>query len=148
MNIQHDGKLFTVTVELPGLQKEQVDLSVADGVLTISGEFVDTTPGTTSFPPEYEAEGFDLMDESGETLYGDDEVTEGVAAMNLNPNSGDCGLVLRERRFGPFKRSVKLPAWVNVDTIKATMAHGVLSLTIEKPEEGEKNIPARKINVL
>ncbi|KIM32008.1 hypothetical protein M408DRAFT_64307 [Serendipita vermifera MAFF 305830] len=107
MNIQQTGNTYTITVELPGLQKEQVDISVAEGVLTISGEF----------------------------------------AMNLNTStpSGHDGFVLRERRFGPFKRSVRLPTWVNVDTIKATMAHGVLSLVIEKPQEGDK--PAKKISV-
>ena len=150
MNIQHTGNVFTVTVELPGLQKEQVDISVADGILTISGEFVDNAPaGVSSFPPGYEAEGFDMMDESEETLYGGDGLEEGVEAMNLNETpSGDCGFVLRERRFGPFKRAVKLPAWVDVEAIKATMAHGVLSLVVEKPEEGEKVVPAKKINVL
>lgn len=150
MNIQQTGNTYTITVELPGLQKEQVDISVAEGVLTISGEFVDTTAPSAppTFPTPYEeADGFDMMDESG-TLY--DETTElegGVQAMNLNTStpSGHDGFVLRERRFGPFKRSVRLPTWVNVDTIKATMAHGVLSLVIEKPQEGDK--PAKKISV-
>ena len=151
MNIQHTGNLFIVTLELPGLQKEDVDISVADGVLTVSGEFVDSTPGDQEpfgTLPEYEPEGFEMMDESGETLFGDGEVEEGMNAMHLNENQGNRGgFILRERRFGPFKRSIKLPPWVNVDAIKATMAHGVLSLVVEKPEEREMSTPAKKITV-
>jgi HSP20 family protein len=153
MNIQHTGNVFTVTLELPGLQKEEVDISVAEGILTVSGEFVDNSsgaPGAFNILPGYEAEGFEMMDESGETLYGDgQEVEDGIDNMTLNGNRPDCGgFVLRERRFGPFKRSIRLPAWVDVDAIKATMAHGVLSLVVEKPEEKDKVLPAKKITVL
>jgi HSP20 family molecular chaperone IbpA len=153
MNIQHTGNVFTVTLELPGLQKEEVEISVSEGILTVSGEFVDNAspnvPEAFNIPPGYEAEGFEMMDESG-TLYGDDqELEDGVDAMNLNANHPDSGgFILRERRFGPFKRSIKLPAWVDVDAIKATMAHGVLSLVVEKPEEEERGVPAKKITVL
>jgi HSP20 family protein len=154
MNIQHTGNVFTVTLELPGLQKEEVDISVSKGILTVSGEFVGNTspnaPESFNIPPGYEAEGFEMMDESGETLYDDgQELEDGIDTMNLNANQPDFGgFVLRERRFGPFKRSIKLPAWVDVDAIKATMAHGVLSLVVEKPEEEERGVPAKKINVL
>jgi len=151
MNIQHTGNVFTVTIELPGLQKEEVDISVSEGILTVSGEFVGNAPNASeafNIPPGYEAEGFEMMDESGETLY-DDGVEDGIEAMNLNANHPDSGgFILRERRFGPFKRSIKLPAWVNVDAIKATMAHGVLSLVVEKPEEEERSVPTKKITVL
>lgn len=153
MDIQHTGNVFIVTLELPGLQKEQVDISVAKGTLTVSGDFVDNAPGgpgAFAIPPGYEAEGFEMMDESGETLYSDGQgMEDSIENMTLDGNQPDCGgFVLRERRFGPFKRSIRLPAWVDVDAIKATMAHGVLSLVVEKPEEGEKGVPARKITVL
>jgi HSP20 family protein len=33
-----DGKGYSLTVELPGMDEKDVDISVADGVLTVSGE--------------------------------------------------------------------------------------------------------------
>jgi HSP20 family protein len=40
-----------------------------------------------------------------------------------------------ERQFGKFSRSLTLPEGVNPDAIKASFDHGVLEVTIPKPEE-------------
>ena len=40
----------------------------------------------------------------------------------------------RERAFGRFERSIKLPGGVDGDAIMATVDHGVLSLIVPKPE--------------
>ncbi|PVF93828.1 HSP20-like chaperone [Serendipita vermifera] len=104
MDIYRTESTYTVTVELPGLKKSDVDISVQDGHLTISGKF----------------------DED------DDEKKKGC-------------FVVRERRYGKFKRTIRLPSWVNVDDIKATMEHGVLTLVFEKPQP-ENN--ARKVSIL
>ncbi len=37
-DVREDDKQFTVTVELPGVKKDDVQVSLEDGVLTISGE--------------------------------------------------------------------------------------------------------------
>jgi HSP20 family protein len=41
----------------------------------------------------------------------------------------------RERHFGSFERSFKLPFEVNEEKISATYKDGVLTLLVEKPEE-------------
>jgi HSP20 family protein len=41
----------------------------------------------------------------------------------------------RERHFGSFERSFKLPFEVNEEQISATYKDGVLTLLVEKPEE-------------
>ncbi|MBV9874391.1 MAG: Hsp20/alpha crystallin family protein [Verrucomicrobia bacterium] len=38
LDVYQDNDQFTVVVELPGLKKEDIELSLHDGVLTISGE--------------------------------------------------------------------------------------------------------------
>ncbi len=42
---------------------------------------------------------------------------------------------LRERRFGPFSRSLPLPTGVVADKAKAEFENGVLTLTLPKAEE-------------
>jgi HSP20 family protein len=41
---------------------------------------------------------------------------------------------LRERHYGSFMRSIKLPATVDADKVEAVNEHGVLTLTLPKSE--------------
>jgi len=67
-----EKNLVSATFELPGVKKEDVQLEVCDGRLTVSAE--------TKSSVEHE----------------------------------ESGYALRERRFGKFSRSLKLPKGVNV----------------------------------
>lgn len=42
---------------------------------------------------------------------------------------------IREHRYGTFQRSMVLPDAANMENIKATSKHGVLTLTVPKKEE-------------
>ncbi|MEW6639599.1 MAG: Hsp20/alpha crystallin family protein [Pseudomonadota bacterium] len=50
---------------------------------------------------------------------------------------------LIERSYGSFTRTVQLPQGINADAIKATMAKGVLKVTVPKPAPAQ----AKKIEV-
>jgi HSP20 family protein len=45
--------------------------------------------------------------------------------------------IRRERAFGKFKRSVKLPYRVDVSNINAELKNGILSLTLTKSEDAK-----------
>lgn len=45
--------------------------------------------------------------------------------------------IRKERRFGGFKRSIKLPYRVNTGTVKADLINGVLTITLQKSEEAK-----------
>jgi HSP20 family protein len=146
MDIYRTETTYTVTIELPGLKKKDVDISVKDGNLTISGEFV-TAPDSDepSQPPEMDVDNeFEFMGYTTEEVALDDGAT-------LRDDDGDDGekkkgcFVVRERRYGKFKRTIRLPSWVNVDEIKATMEHGVLKIVFEKPQPESS---ARKVSIL
>ena len=47
----------------------------------------------------------------------------------------DSRVVLRERRYGRFSRSVRLPKPVDMETVNAEYADGVLTLTLPISEE-------------
>lgn len=54
------------------------------------------------------------------------------------------GFYVRERRFGAFRRSVRLPSDVDADQIEATSQDGVLKITAPKTEESKpKTIPVK-----
>jgi HSP20 family protein len=44
---------------------------------------------------------------------------------------------LVERTYGSFSRTLELPAGIDPDTIKASIAKGVLKVTVPKPEPAE-----------
>jgi len=52
---------------------------------------------------------------------------------------------LRERRFGSFLRSLRVPEGVDVDKIEATFKKGVLTVTLPKTAEAQK--PTKTIEV-
>jgi len=52
---------------------------------------------------------------------------------------------LRERRYGSFERSLRVPDTVDTDKIAATFKKGVLTVTLPKTAEAQK--PVKKIEV-
>lgn len=84
-----------LTMELPGLQQKDVQVTLSDKVLTLSGE---------------------KQDEREE-------------------KEKDYRLV--ERSYGSFSRSITLPADAQADKIEATMADGVLRVSIPRTAKAE-----------
>ncbi|KAK1220646.1 hypothetical protein PQX77_016599 [Marasmius sp. AFHP31] len=97
-----DKNTVTATFELPGLKKEDVQIDVHDGRLTITGE--------TKISEEHDNDGY----------------------------------AVRERRFGKFSRTLRLPQGVNEDEIKAGLEDGIL--TVSFPKAGKEAAP-KKITI-
>jgi HSP20 family protein len=93
VDVTETDKEIEITAELPGLEEKDVQINVADNVLTIKGE------------KKSEKEEKD---------------------KNKNYR-------LVERSYGSFARTLELPAGVDPDAIKASIAKGVLTVTVPKP---------------
>ncbi|KAG7089059.1 hypothetical protein E1B28_010769 [Marasmius oreades] len=104
MDLHEDTEKNTVTAsfELPGLKKEDVQIDIHDGRLTVSGE--------TKISEEHNKDGY----------------------------------AVRERRFGKFSRTLRLPQGVNEEEIKASLENGVL--TVSFPKTG-KEAERKKITI-
>ena len=64
----------------------------------------------------------------------------------LAPDSADERPHLIERRYGPFRRSITLPAHVKADAIDASLEDGVLRVVVPKAEEAKpKRIEVRAV---
>lgn len=49
----------------------------------------------------------------------------------------DKTYIRKERRFGSFKRSIRLPYRVNAESVKADLINGVLTITLQKSEDAK-----------
>jgi HSP20 family protein len=101
-----DGPDVLITLELPGLDAEDVDLQVHDGRLTITGERRD----------------------SHEEVQGGD---------------GRRKVLVRELRYGSFRREFALPDGVTADDVSAHYDKGLLHVrvaNVTKPVEAPRKI--------
>jgi HSP20 family protein len=99
-----DGADVVITLEVPGVDTDNVDIEVADGRLTISGERQDRTEGAR-----------------GKVL-------------------------VREHRYGAFRRMFQLPQGVTADQIEAEADRGLLRVRVKnvtKPVEPPRKIAIR-----
>jgi len=94
---------FELTAEMPGLEEKNIEVSVANGVLTVKG-------------------------------HKEEDKVEKKQDFHL-----------RERRFGSFARSGRVPETVEADKIEAAFKNGVLKVTLPKKPEAQK--PVKKIDV-
>ncbi len=64
--------------------------------------------------------------------------------LKIIPGSEEGRWLIRERHFGPFDRSIKLPAVVDPDTASARFQDGVLIIEMPKAEQSKpRTIPVR-----
>jgi HSP20 family protein len=101
MDIAETDKDIEISAELPGLDEKDVQVNIADNVLTIKGE------------------------------------------KKAEKEEKDKNYHMVERSYGSFYRALNLPAGVNIDAIKATLANGVLKVTVPKPAAAQ----AKKVEV-
>lgn len=100
--VEHNGG-YELQAELPGMTKDQIEVRLADGVMTIKGE------------------------KSAERIE-DDE-----------------GYHLRERSFGAFQRSFRLPAGIEADKVEARFENGLLKISLPKSASAIEN--ERKVEI-
>lgn len=105
---------FRLLLEIPAVAAEDVKVAVEDNVLTVSGE--------------RRVVGFDtpsaqVSDELGAAAGSEADSSEETRGVTHHR---------RERRFGQFSRSFRLPETVDEEAIEATTKDGVLTLIIAK----------------
>ncbi len=98
LDVTEDEKAFSVKVDLPGMDEKDVDVTLADRVLTIRGKKEED------------------KEEKGKDYH------------------------RRERAFGSFRRSIEIPAAVDVSRIEASFKKGVLTVHLPKSKEAREQI--------
>jgi HSP20 family protein len=74
-----------------------------------------------------------------------DEVLTIKGEKRTSQERGDNGAFVSERSYGTFMRSIRLPHGVEADKVEAAFKNGVLTITLPKPAELQRNV--RRIEV-
>jgi HSP20 family protein len=97
MDVTENDSAYEIVAELPGMDEKNVDVTLANGVLTVKGEKTEE------------------REERKKDYY------------------------LRERIFGSFDRSFRLPDGVDAAKIDATFKNGILNITLPKTTEAKQS---------
>ena len=98
--VAKDGDMI-ISAELPGVKREDVDVSLRNGVLTISGE------------------------------------------RKEEEEHKDAGYLVKERRYGSFRRSMTLPEGIDEEKITASFKDGMLEVTVKGASTQVEESPKR-----
>lgn len=111
LDVKETPTNFQVFIDVPGVEKDSVNIEIKNHVLTVTADRKAlTTEEATA---------------SGETIR------------------------RRERTYGTSSRSLRLPEGVDEDKVEATFENGVLTLTVPKlsDEEKEKALGIKKVQI-
>lgn len=118
VDIREDADHIYVEADLPGFRKEDVDIALENGTLTIIAERQEETPGEQQ---------------------GQQGQQQGKQAKRSQQNED---YLLRERRIERFVRSFTLPHNVDEQNVQAKLENGVLSIVLNKREDAKpKRVP-------
>jgi HSP20 family protein len=105
IDVTETDKEIEITVDLPGLERKDVEISLENDMLTIRGEKkIETTSDAKD-----DKKGKDSTDNKDKTYH------------------------VAERSYGVFYRVIQLPPGIDPSKVQATMSKGVLKVTIPKP---------------
>eukprot|EP00891_Asterochloris_glomerata_P002712 jgi/Astpho2/2712/Aster-00899 len=134
VDVEETRNSYRWYADVPGLTKDNIQVQVSrERELTISGHRQRATAETAASQPA------------------DQEGVVDVGSSDSEADSKDAGddfqkSLQRERRFGSFKRSWSLPEDADVSAIRASVQHGILSLTISKTKPSEPEVTSIPIN--
>ncbi|KAL0578637.1 hypothetical protein V5O48_003380 [Marasmius crinis-equi] len=126
VDLTEDGNKFIVEADLPGVQKENVEVRVGDNghSITISGK-TSTGPQASEQTPS----------PSSEPVQSGESETTGQSLVQSKPNQ----ISTERQQFSTaqFTRTVWLPQPVDGSHVAAKLKDGVLTVTIPKLEDKE-----------
>jgi len=129
---------YVVSMDLPGVKKEELNVSVHNGVLTVSGtrrhKFEEKKDEKKDEKKVDEKEEKNEKEEKKE-----DENKEAASAEEKPKHK----VIRMESYYGSFERSISVPVGTTTDDVKAKFEDGVLTITIAK----HKQDPVKKIEI-
>jgi HSP20 family protein len=137
MDVTETDKEIEITVEMPGLERDDVEITLEDDVLTIRGEKVERDEGNGSQPGGDGSKQARKEDKAQGQRQGQAaEAAEQASEKNKSYH-------VAERSYGVFVRVLQLPPGIDPASVQATMSNGVLRIRIPKPA----NSATKKIEV-
>ena len=141
---------YVVSMDLPGVKKEEVNVSVHDGVLTVSGvrhhQFM--TPEKEEKKEEEKKPEEEKKEEetpAATAAAGVEKKEEEKKPEEKKPEEKKLThkIIRMESYYGSFERSISVPAGTKSSDVSAKFENGVLTVKIAKPRKEE----AKKIEI-
>lgn len=131
---------YVVSMDLPGVKKEEVNVSVHDGVLTVSGvrhhQFM--TPEKEEEEPEKEEEKKEEETPAATAAAAETETDKKEEEPKKEePKKLTHKIIRMESYYGSFERSISVPAGTKSSDVSAKFENGVLTVKIAKPHKEE-----------
>src|SRR4051812_7022773 len=127
MDLVETDDHFVLRADLPGMDESDIDLSLEENVLTLSGE--------RKAEHEEQREGFYRLERAAGTFSRSLTLPRPAGGPRAEREGRRGGCSRLERAAGTFSRSLTLPEGVEGDAINATFDKGVLEVRIPKPEQ-------------
>jgi HSP20 family protein len=146
VDIREDADHIYVEADLPGFRKEDIDISLENGMLTITAERQEEI---TEPPPGQGGQQQGQAVQPGQEQQADQGQRRGGVGgrsqqqQQTQQRPQDVNYLLRERRVQRFVRSFTLPPNVDESSVQAKLENGVLRITLNKREESK----AKRIDV-
>jgi HSP20 family protein len=143
VDIREDADHIYVDADLPGFSKQDIDISLENGMLTITAERQELVeqpapgqagqqPGQAAQPGQEQQAGQHQRPDNGQPQQ-----------QQSQQRQQEQSYLLRERRIRRFVRSFNLPPNVDESSVQAKLENGVLRITLNKREESK----AKRIEV-
>lgn len=130
---------YVVSMDLPGVKKEEVNVSVHDGVLTVSGvrhhQFM--TPEKEEEEKKAEEEDKKEEETPAATAAAEAATTETKEGEKKEEPKMTHKIIRMESYYGSFERSISVPAGTKSSDVSAKFENGVLTVKIAKPHKEE-----------
>ena len=120
---------YVVSMDLPGVKKDELNVTVHNGVLTVSGTC------------HHKFQSSDDQNEGEEKKEEPKKEEESKKEEPKKEQKPKHKVIRMESFYGSFERSISVPADTTTDDVQAKFEDGVLTITIAKhPKEGIKKI--------
>jgi HSP20 family protein len=145
MDVAETDNEIEITVEMPGLERQDVDITIEDDVLTIRGEKVERSEGNGAQQGQQSQPGAGEGRQQAKGKAESQKSTERPQGQSQAQSGGEKNKSyhVNERSYGVFLRVLQLPPGIDPSSVEATMSKGVLRIRIPKPA----NTGAKKIDV-
>jgi len=146
-DLAENDKSYVVSMDLPGVKKDELNITVHNGVLTVSGTRHHKFETHDDDDDEKEKE---KVSDDGKEKEKKEE-SEGAAQPSAKSTVSDDEekkkkesekkpkhkVIRMESFYGSFERSISVPVHTTPDDVHAKFEDGVLTITIDKPKKEE-----------
>jgi HSP20 family molecular chaperone IbpA len=136
---------YSVHAAVPGLKKEDINITVDDGVLTIEAERKETRGGQKEPTSSSTSSTQSAEEKTGEEKTAGTEGSPSSTASPTTEVDEDVNYHHVESFYGRVTRSIQLPDDARVDELTAKYEDGVIK--IEVPRKKEQRKEAKKIQI-